>query len=155
AATKAVLSDPKRYRDFWEWPASRDLLQAAERAGFDSQLQYGMWSGYGGATDWNGASLDWATGATASAVATERLGLFTTVHVGFNFHPLLIAKTLAATDHVSGGRLGVNLVAAAALVDYAQFGFGKIRETEAVEKGGGRTPAERPAMADRFPSLLK
>jgi dimethylsulfone monooxygenase len=155
AATKAVLSDPKRYRDYWEWPASRDLLQAAERAGFDSQLQYGMWSGYGGVTDWNGASLDWATGAAASAVATERIGLFTTIHVGFDFHPLLVAKTTAATDHVSGGRLGVNLVAAVDLVDYAQFGFGKNRDAEAVEKGVGRTAAERYAMADEFATLLK
>jgi FMNH2-dependent dimethyl sulfone monooxygenase len=154
-ASKAVLTDPKRYRDYWEWPASRDLLQAAERVGFDSQLQYGMWSGYGGATDWNGASLDWATGAAVSAAVTERLGLLTTVHVGFDFHPLLIAKTTAAIDHVSGGRLGVNLVAAVDLVDYAQFGFGKNRDPEAIEKGVGRTPAERYAMADEFATLLK
>ncbi|GAB7002538.1 LLM class flavin-dependent oxidoreductase [Nocardioides sp. AN3] len=155
AATKAVLSEPKRYRDYWEWPASRDLLQAAERAGFDGQLQYGMWSGYGGETDWNGASLDWATAAAVSAASTERLDLRTTVHVGFDFHPLLIAKTTAAIDHVSGGRLGVNLVAAVDLVDYAQFGFGKDREAAAIAKGVGRTPEERYAMADEFTTLLK
>jgi FMNH2-dependent dimethyl sulfone monooxygenase len=114
-----------------------------------------MWSGYGGATDWNGASLDWATAATASAVATDHLGLFTTVHVGFDFHPLLVAKTTAATDHVSGGRLGVNLVAAVDLVDYAQFGFGHHRDPEAIAKGVGRTPQERYAMADEFATLLK
>jgi FMNH2-dependent dimethyl sulfone monooxygenase len=155
AATKAVLTDPKRYRDFWEWPASRELLQAAERAGFDSQLQYGMWSGYGGATDWNGAGLDFATGAAASAAVTDRLGLFATVHVGFGFHPLLIAKITAATDHVSGGRLGLNLVAATDLVDYAQFGLGMDRDAEAVQKGLGRSSAERYAMADEFATLLK
>jgi FMNH2-dependent dimethyl sulfone monooxygenase len=155
AATKATLTDPKRYRDQWEWPAARDLLQAAERAGFDSQLQYGMWSGYGGATDWNGAGLDFATGAAASAAVTERLGLFTTVHVGYDFHPLLIAKITATTDHVSNGRLGVNIVAAYDLADYAQFGFGMERAREAVERGVGRTSAERYAMADEFCTLLK
>jgi FMNH2-dependent dimethyl sulfone monooxygenase len=155
SATKASLTDTARYRDQWEWPASRDLLQAAERAGFDSQLQYGMWSGYGGATDWNGASLDFATGAAVSAAVTERLGLFTTVHVGYGFHPLLIAKITAATDHVSGGRLGVNIVAAYDLADYAQFGFGVEREREAIERGVGRTPAERYGMADEFVTLLK
>lgn len=156
AATKASLTDPKRYRDQWEWPASRDLLQAAERAGFDSQLQYGMWSGYGGATEWNGAGLDFATGAAASAAATERLGLFTTVHVGYDFHPLLIAKITATTDHVSNGRLGVNIVAAYDAADYAQFGFGgKEREREAVERGIARTSEQRYAMADEFCTLLK
>jgi dimethylsulfone monooxygenase len=155
SATKAVLSDPKRHRDFWEWPSARELLQATERAGMDSQLQYGMWSGYGGPSDWNGASLDFATAAAASAAVTERLGLFTTVHVGYDFHPLLIAKITAATDHVSGGRLGVNLVAAFDLSDYAQFGFGKQRAEEAVQERVGRTPEERYAMADEFTTLLK
>ncbi|TCK21918.1 LLM class flavin-dependent oxidoreductase [Pseudonocardia endophytica] len=156
AATKAVLTDEGRYADQWKWPASRDLLQAAERVGFDSQLQYGMWSGYGGETNWNGAALDFATGAAASAVATERLGLFTTVHVGYDFHPLLVAKITAATDHVSGGRLGVNIVAAYDLADYAQFGFGgKERDREADERGITRTSAERYAMADEFCTLLK
>jgi FMNH2-dependent dimethyl sulfone monooxygenase len=144
SATKAVLADPPRYRDFWEWPSASTILREAERAGFDSQLQYGMWSGYGGAIGWNDASLDFATGAAASAAVTERLGLFTTVHVGYGFHPLLIAKITAATDNVSGGRLGVNIVAAADAHDYRQFGF-----------ADRRTPEERYAIADEFTTLLK
>lgn len=155
AATKAVLTDPDRLRDFWKWPNSRELLRAAERAGLDSQLQYGMWSGYGGESDWNGASLDFATAAAASAAVTEKLQLFTTVHVGYDFHPLLIAKITAATDHVSGGRLGVNIVAAYDLADYGQFGFGKDRDATATLNDVGRTPAERYAMADEFATLLK
>ena len=155
AGSKAVLSDTDRYRDQWQWPDSRDLLQAAERVGFDSQLQYGMWSGYGGPSDWNGANLDFATAAAVSATTTEKLGLFSTVHVGFGFHPLLIAKITAAIDHVSQGRLGVNIVAASDLTDYAQFGFGDSLDRAAVEKGVGRTPEERYAMADEFVTLLK
>lgn len=76
--------------------------------------------------------------------------MFTTVHIGDDFHPLLIAKITAATDHVSGGRLGVSIVAA-----YAQFGFGDDRNREAIEKGVGRTSVERYAMADEFVTLLK
>ncbi|GAA1395085.1 LLM class flavin-dependent oxidoreductase [Pseudonocardia kongjuensis] len=157
AATKAVLTDEGRYADQWAWPASRELLRTAERVGFDSQLQYGMWSGYGGATNWNGAGLDFATGAAASAAVTDRLGLFTTVHVGYDFHPLLVAKLTAATDHVSGGRLGVNIVAAYDLADYAQFGFGfgTERDPDADERGITRSSAERYAMADEFCTLLK
>jgi dimethylsulfone monooxygenase len=144
SATKAVLADPARHRDFWEWPSASRLLRAAERAGFDSQLQYGMWSGYGGTTGWNDSSLDFATGAAASAAVTERLGLFTTVHVGYRFHPLLIAKITAATDFISGGRLGVNLVAAADAHDYAQFGFDQAMSTP-----------DRYAEVDEFTTLLK
>jgi FMNH2-dependent dimethyl sulfone monooxygenase len=144
SASKAVLADPKRFRDFWEWPSSRELLQAAERAGFDSHLQYGMWSGYGGASGWNDASLDFATGAAISAAVTERLGLYTTVHVGYEFHPVLIAKITSATDYVSGGRLGVNLVAAQNPWDYAQFGFKDVPASDV-----------RYDIADEFTTLLK
>jgi FMNH2-dependent dimethyl sulfone monooxygenase len=144
SATKAVLADTKRYRDFWEWPSASKLLREAEAAGFDSQLQYGMWSGYGGASGWNEASLDFATGAAASAAVTDHLGLYTTIHVGYEFHPLLIAKITAATDYISGGRLAVNLVAAQNPVDYRQFGYESVRSNE-----------ERYDMADEFTTLLK
>src|ERR1044072_1602143 len=143
-ATKAVLEDEPRLRDFWKWPSAKDLLREAEAAGFDSQLQFGMWSGYGGPSGWNDDSLDFATGAAASAAVTERLGLFPTVHVGYEFPPLLIAKITAATDFISGGRLGVNIVAAHDPVDYRQFGYDK-----------ARTPEERYAIADEFTTLLK
>lgn len=143
-ASKATISDRERHRDFWTWPAVAELLRATEAAGFDSHLQYGMWSGYGGAIDWNEDNLDFATGAATSAAVTERLGINTTIHVGYNFHPLLMAKITAATDFVSGGRLGVNIVAAHDPVDYRQFGFDK-----------ARTPEERYDIADEFTTLLK
>ena len=57
SATKAVLSDPARYRDYWHWPTASKLLSEADRIGFDHQVQYGMWSGWGGATGWNDAGL--------------------------------------------------------------------------------------------------
>ncbi|MFT4085404.1 MAG: LLM class flavin-dependent oxidoreductase [Nocardioides sp.] len=123
SATKAVLSDVDRHRDVWRWPGSADLLQAVEEAGMDSQLQYGMWSGYGGATGWNEAQLDFATAATACAAVTERIGVYTTIHVGYGFHPVLIAKLTSSIDHISGGRLGVNIVAGQGPLDYAQFGI--------------------------------
>jgi FMNH2-dependent dimethyl sulfone monooxygenase len=142
--SKAVLADPARYRDFWEWPSAATLLKEAERAGFDSQIQYGSWSGYGGASGWNDASLDFATGAAASAAVTERLGLCTTIHVGYEFHPLLIAKITSATDHISGGRLAVNLVCAQNPWDYAQFGFAAVPAKD-----------QRYDAADEFTTLLK
>ena len=55
SATKAVMSDPARYRDYWHWPTAKRLLAEADRIGFDYQVQYGMWGGYGGASGWNDA----------------------------------------------------------------------------------------------------
>ncbi|MFD2472078.1 LLM class flavin-dependent oxidoreductase [Amycolatopsis silviterrae] len=123
SASKAVLSDPERHQEFWKWPSAAKLLRATEEAGFDSQLQYGMWSGYDGATRWNNSQLDFATAATGSAAITERIGIYTTIHVGYQIPPLLLAKMTASMDHLSGGRLGVNIVAGQNAVDYAQFGL--------------------------------
>jgi FMNH2-dependent dimethyl sulfone monooxygenase len=64
--------------------------------------------------------------------------------VGYEFHPLLMAKITGTINYVSGGRLGVNIVAAHDPVDYAQFGFEQ-----------ARTPAERYEIADEFTTLLK
>ena len=52
SATKAVLADPKRYRDYWHWASASRLLREAERIGFDHQVPYGIWSGYGGQSGW-------------------------------------------------------------------------------------------------------
>ncbi|MFT4085396.1 MAG: LLM class flavin-dependent oxidoreductase [Nocardioides sp.] len=123
SASKIVLKDPDRYQDFWTWSSAKKLLQATEAAGFDSQLQYGMWSGYGGATGWNEAHYDFATAAATSAAVTERIGIISTMHVGYQVPPLIFAKILASIDHVSGGRLGLNIVAGQNSVDYAQFGL--------------------------------
>lgn len=144
SATKAVLADPARYRDFWEWPSASRLLREAERAGFDSALQYGMWSGYGGVSGWNEASYDFATAAAAAAATTDRLGIFSTIHCGYEFHPLLIAKITASTDFLSGGRLAVNIVAAQNPFDYKQFGFGDVPSSQV-----------RYDMADEFTTALK
>ncbi|MGW4339258.1 LLM class flavin-dependent oxidoreductase [Rhodococcus koreensis] len=144
SASKAVLSDPERHRDFWKWPSSSRLVQDAEQAGFDSQLQYGMWSGYGGETGWNDAGLDFATAATASAAVTSRMGIYSTIHVGYNVSPLFLGKLTASIDHVSGGRLGVNVVAGQNAADYAQFGL-----------EGPPPQAVRYAIADEMTTALK
>lgn len=144
SASKAVLADASHCRDFWKWPSSSKLLKAAEAAGLDSALQYGMWSGYGGATGWNDACYDFATAAAASSAATENLGIYSTIHCGYEFHPLLIAKITGSTDHLSGGRLAVNIVAGQNIFDYKQFGFDELPSQQT-----------RYDIADEFTTALK
>ena len=144
SATKAVLADPPRYRDYWHWPTASRLLKEADRIGFDHQVQYGMWKGYGGATKWNDAGLDFATAGTASAMVTQHMNLFSTVHTSFSFHPMHIAKMGTCMDFVSDGRWGLNVVTGSNPEAFRMFGL------------EGRPPG--PVlydMVDEFVTLLK
>lgn len=140
----AALDDLPRFRDYWQWPIARELLVEAESYGFDHQVQFGIWSGWGGPSGWNDAALDFATAAAASAVATERMGLFSTIHLGYRFHPLHVAKITATIDHVSGGRAGINIVAGANPADFRKFGFEQVPPS-----------AERYDLCDEFTTLMK
>jgi FMNH2-dependent dimethyl sulfone monooxygenase len=57
---------------------------------------------------------------------------------------VLVGKLTSAIDHVSGGRLGVNIVAGSNAADYAQFGL-----------AGPPSQQERYAIADEFTTALK
>jgi FMNH2-dependent dimethyl sulfone monooxygenase len=143
-ASKAVLSDPPRLQNFWEWPNSMRLVQLAEEVGFDYQVPFGRWLGQGGETDYNGAALDFLASAAATAPITTRLGLFSTAHITYRFHPLHIAKFGATIDHISGGRWGLNIVSGYSAREMAAFGF--------------KTPIghdEAYAIADEFVCLMK
>ena len=143
-ASKGVLSNPARYQDFWHWDSAQRLIQLAERIGFDYQVPFARWIGQGGATDYNGANIDFLTSAAATAPITSRLGLFSTAHVTYNFHPLHFAKFGASIDFISKGRWGLNIVTGYSEREQAAFGI--------------RPPIEHDvayAMADEFTTLLK
>src|ERR1700730_4199798 len=57
-ASKAVLSNPARYQNFWEWPRASRLVRLAEEVGFDYQVPFAQWVGHGGPTEYNETSLD-------------------------------------------------------------------------------------------------
>ncbi len=109
-ASKAVLADPPRLRDFWHWDTALHLNQLAERIGYEYQVPFGRWRGYGGPSGYNDDSLDFLAAAACLAPVTSTLGLFSTVHVTYKFHPLHIAKLGATIDVVSKGRWGLNVV---------------------------------------------
>jgi alkanesulfonate monooxygenase SsuD/methylene tetrahydromethanopterin reductase-like flavin-dependent oxidoreductase (luciferase family) len=143
-ASKAVLANPERYQNFWEWPNSARLVQLCEEVGFDYQVPFGRWIGQGGETDYNGAALDFLASAAATAPITKRIGLFSTAHITYRFHPLHIAKFGATIDHISGGRWGLNIVSGYSAREMAAFGFEQsIPHDQAY------------AMADEFTCLMK
>ena len=89
------------------WPYVKRLAQRSEQIGFDLTLIAEL-----NLNDIKGVeapSLDaWSTAAALAAV-TERLELMVAVRPTFHL-PALLAKQAANIDHISGGRLTLNIV---------------------------------------------
>ncbi len=103
------------------WPDCLRLARMADAAGIDFLLPVARWKGYGGDTDFHGASLETITWATGLLAATRHLTVFGTVHAPL-FHPLVAAKALATADLIGEGRLGVNLVVGWNEGEFEMFG---------------------------------
>ena len=81
------------------WPDCLALAKLADDAGLDFMLPIARWKGYGGDTDFHGASLETITWAVGLLSATKRMTVFGTVHAPL-FHPLIAAKEFVTADHV-------------------------------------------------------
>src|SRR3979411_3552578 len=86
------------------WPDNLRLARVADDAGLDFLLPIARWKGYGGDTDYQGATLEtvnWASGLLAS---TRRITVFGTVHAPL-FNPSIAAKEFGTPQHIRDGRL--------------------------------------------------
>lgn len=93
----------------WTYESNLRIARAAENAGFDFLFPVAKWKGYGGKTDYLGNSLETMTWASALLAHTQRINIYSTVHVPL-FHPAVAAKMGATLDHISNGRWGINIV---------------------------------------------
>jgi FMNH2-dependent dimethyl sulfone monooxygenase len=143
-ASKAVLSRPERYQDFWHWPTASRLVRLAEDVGYEYQVPFARWIGQGGETQYNDSNLDFLSSAAALAPLTKDLGLFSTAHVTYKFHPLHFAKFGASIDYISGGRWGLNIVSGYSAREMAAFGMKEPIDHDVAYE-----------MADEFTTLLK
>jgi FMNH2-dependent dimethyl sulfone monooxygenase len=104
-------------RTDWSFDYNRDLARIAERAGFDyalSQVRYT--ASYGAEYQHESTSL-----SLALAMATERLTVIAAVHPGL-WQPVVLAKWLATADHITGGRVAVNVVSGWFADEFRQMG---------------------------------
>jgi FMNH2-dependent dimethyl sulfone monooxygenase len=92
-----------------EWETMREIALKADRMGLEAVVPVARWRGFGGSGNFNGSSFEPFTWAAGLAEATERTTVFATVHLPL-IHPVAAAKMAATVDHISGGRLGINLV---------------------------------------------
>ncbi|HLI20799.1 MAG TPA: LLM class flavin-dependent oxidoreductase [Stellaceae bacterium] len=92
-----------------KWPNVVRMADIADRAGFEAIVPVARWRGFGGKTDFNGASFETYTWAAGLAAITKTPAIFSTSHVP-TIHPVVAAKQATTIDHISGGRFGLNIV---------------------------------------------
>lgn len=124
---RAVTAIERRWSG--SWADCLRLAKMADEVGLDFMLPIGRWKGYGGDTDYQGATLETITWATGLLANTKRLWAFGTVHAPL-FNPVSAAKSMVTADHVGEGRFGLNLVCGWNEDEFEMFGV-KQREHEA------------------------
>jgi alkanesulfonate monooxygenase SsuD/methylene tetrahydromethanopterin reductase-like flavin-dependent oxidoreductase (luciferase family) len=93
----------------------------ADDAGIDFMLPIGRWKGYGGDTDYQGATFETVTWACGLLASTKRIMVFGTVHAPL-FHPVIAAKEFVTADHIGAGRFGLNIVVGWNEDEFEMFG---------------------------------
>ncbi len=124
---RAVTMVPERWSG--SWADCLRLAQMAEAAGLEFMLPIGRWKGYGGDTDYQGATLETLTWACGLLAATKRITVFGTVHAPL-FHPVIAAKQFVTADRIGEGRFGLNIVVGWNEDEFQMFGV-KQRDHEA------------------------
>src|SRR5690606_38203672 len=111
---------PERWTPTWD--KNRALALLADEAGLDFHLPLSRWMGMGGESNPLFATMDPMTWAGGLAAVTRRIALFATIHTSY-FHPIVAAKQLATLDHISGGRVGLNIVSGWHPHEFDMFGL--------------------------------
>jgi len=112
---------------------NRRVTRLAEELGLGFVVSMARWRGWGGETGQWDRTLESITTTAGLAEATERIRLFTTIHTNA-IHPAVAAKMVATIDEISGGRVGVNLVAGSNPLDHGQMGiFADVPHSELYE----------------------
>ena len=124
---RAVTRVPERWSG--SWPDCVRLAQMADRAGIEFMLPIGRWKGYGGDTDYQGATWETVAWACGLLAKTEQLTVFGTVHAPL-ISPLIAAKEFVTADHIGEGRFGLNVVCGWNEGEFEMFGA-TLRDHEA------------------------
>ena len=124
---RAVTTVPERWSG--SWPDNLKLARMADEAGIDFLLPIARWKGYGGDTDYQGATLETLTWASGLLASTRHITVFGTVHAPL-FNPVIAAKEIVTADHIGAGRFGLNLVVGWNEGEFEMFGVAQ-RDHEA------------------------
>ncbi|MGE0746375.1 MAG: LLM class flavin-dependent oxidoreductase [Rhodospirillales bacterium] len=111
------------------WPETVAVAQMADAAGLDVLLPVGRWRGYGGPSNFNNATYESLTWASALGALTRQIGVFATVHVPL-INPVMAAKMAATVDHVTNGRFCLNVVCGWFKDEFEMFNAGWLDHDE-------------------------
>ena len=103
------------------WSLARDVLLAADDAGFDIVLF---------AERHLGADLEAWVLASAISSQTRRIKAMVAVHPGL-WHPVMVAKMASSLDRIARGRMVINLVTGWNVDEHRMFGGDVMLESEA------------------------
>ncbi len=117
----------------WTYAANKQIAQAAEAVGFDFLFPVSRWRGFGGQTNYLGTSLETMTWAAALLAVTQKIRVYSTVHVPI-FHPLVAAKMGATLDHIGNGRWGINIVSGWSQEEFGMMGIGLLPHAERYQR---------------------
>lgn len=136
----------------WRHPASRTSFtfetyregaKTAERGLFDMVFLADVLSLTADTYRQDRIFFDPLTAVTALAMTTTKIGLVSTVSTSFN-EPYNVARKFASLDHLSGGRIGWNIVTSFASAESRLFGQDELLK-----------PAERYERAHEFVDVVK
>src|SRR6516165_861942 len=116
---RSATTVPERWSA--SWPDCLRLARMADESSIDFMLPIARWKGYGGDTDFHGATLESMTWAAGLLASTRNITVFGTVHAPL-FNPLIAAKEFVTADHIGEGRFGLNLVVGWNEDEFEMFG---------------------------------
>ena len=112
-----------------DWQQNLRLVQLAERAGFEGAVPVARWRGFEGASNPWGHSFETYTWAAGLAAATKRIAVFSTSHI-LTMSPVMAAKQISTVDHISNGRVALNVVSGWFKKELDMFGVGEMDHDE-------------------------
>jgi pyrimidine oxygenase len=101
---------------------NRDIVQRAERHGFDFALSMIKLRGFGGPSQFWDHNLESFTLMAGLAAVTSRIRLFASVAV-LTLPPAIVARMAVTIDSIAPGRFGVNIVSGWQKAEYEQMGL--------------------------------
>jgi len=101
---------------------NREIVQRAERYGFDFALSMIKLRGFGGTSEFWDHNLESFTLMAGLAAVTHRIQLFASVAV-LTMPPPIVARMAVTIDSISHGRFGVNIVSGWQKAEYDQMGM--------------------------------
>jgi pyrimidine oxygenase len=101
---------------------NKQVVQTAEKYGFDFALSMVKLRGFGGETEFWDYNLESFTLMAGLAAVTSKIQLYASVAT-LTLHPAMVARMAVTIDDVSHGRFGINIVSGWNQSEYAQMGL--------------------------------